>query len=229
VGLLDILNYATPTGVHTVPTELVGCWQRNWIRFGPDGELESQVHVVWLQTASGMGDLRVDPTQAPHETDSSCGITVVDESTKPYVTADWHDGPSGFSQQPVSSFPEKGWLTWDNPSIMRELAPSGAYVEEWERLPGSGGPTAHLISLDASTTTNLYVAGRYALLCVKSAEGDGIHEFSWAARSPGDDRLVIKLSTLPDRVGTALETDQRWSIESYSESEDFTAPAKTAT
>jgi len=218
MAFLDILKNATPTGVHTVPAELLGCWRRNWIQFGPDGELENQVHVIWLQTASGMGDVRIDPAQAPHETDSSCGITVVDESTTPYVTADWHDGPLGFSQQPVSSFPEKGWLTWDSPSIMRELAPSGVYVEEWERLAGSDGPTAHLVSPDASTTTNLYVAGRYALLCVKSAEQDGIHEFSWAARSRGDDRLVIELSTLPDRVGTALDTDRRWSVESCCES-----------
>ena len=218
MALLDVLNNATPTGVHTVPAELLGCWQRNWIQFGPDGELENQVHVVWLQTASGMADVRVDPTQAPHETDSSCGITVVDESTKPYVTADWHDGPSGFGQQTVSSFPEKGWLTWDSPSIMRELAPSGTYVEEWERLPGSGGPTAHLVAPDAPTTTNLYVAGRYALLCVKSAELDGLHEFSLAARSPGNDRLVIELSTLPGHVGVVLDLDQTWSIASYCES-----------
>lgn len=218
MALLDILNNATPTGVHTVPVELRGCWRRNWIQFGPDGELEHQVHVIWLQTASGMGDVRIDPAQAAHETDSSCGITVVDESTTPYVTADWHDGLSGFSQQPVSSFPEKGWLTWDSPSIMRELAPSGAYVEEWERLPGSGGPTAHLMASDAPMTTNLYVAGRYALLCVQSADPGGLHEFSWATRSPGNDRLVIELSTLPDHIGAVLDTDRAWSITSYCES-----------
>ncbi|MGY9083434.1 MAG: hypothetical protein ACKVK3_12565 [Acidimicrobiales bacterium] len=217
MALLDILNNAKPIGIHTVPARLLGCWRRNWIRFGADGELENQIRVIWLQTASGMGDVRIDPSQVSLETDSSCGITVVDELTTPYVTADWHDGPSGFAQQAVSNFPEKGWLTWDDPSILRELAPSGAYVEEWERLPGSDGPTAHLVAPAASTTTNLYVAGRYALLCVKSPEPDGLHEFSWAERSSDNNHLIIELSTLPQLVGTTLDIDRQWSIESYCE------------
>lgn len=211
-GLDMILRRDEPTGHQTVPDALMGCWRRNWIRFGAAGRPENDVSVVWLQTASGMGDLRVDPAQPAEQTDSSCGITVVDESTTPYVTADWIDGPSGFAQQAVSSYPEKGWLTWDSPSIMRELAPSGAYVEEWERLPDSGGPVAHLISTDSATTTNLYVAGQHALLAARSANAGGVHEYSWAVRSPSDDTYLIELSTIAELIGQQLRLDHAWEL-----------------
>lgn len=215
---LDILNNASERGNKTVPDALLGCWRRNWIQFGADGERERQVQVIWLQTSSGMADMRIDPAQARHEYDSSCGITVVDETTTPYVTADWLDGPFGFAQQAVPSFPEKGWLTWDSPSLMRELAPSGAYVEEWERLPDSSGPVAHLVALDAPTMTNLYIAGGHALLCEKSARDGGVHEFSWAQHSPGSSQFVIKLSTTNrGQVGQPLNLDRQWRLESYCE------------
>jgi len=217
VAVLDILDGAQECGDQTVPDALLGCWRRNWIRFGPDGRLERQVKVIWLQTRSGMADMRVDPDRAPPEFDSSCGITVVDETTTPHVTADWFDGAFGFAQQPVPSFPEKGWLVWESPSIMRELAPSGAYVEEWERLPGSLGQIAHLTAPDAPMTTNLYLAGSHALLCQKSATAGGVHEFSWARAVPGSNELMIELSTNPNQLGQPLHVNQQWHIESYCE------------
>lgn len=215
--LIGVLADATPTGESTVPAALVGCWRRNWIQFGPDGELERQVRVIWLQTASGMADVRIDPAQAPHETDSSCGITVVDQSTTPFATADWLDGSRGFAQQPVSNFPEKGWLDWQTPSLMRELAPSGAYIEEWERFDDSVGPTAQLSDLSATTRTNLYVAGSHVVLCSENPDAGGLHEFSWGRHSPGAESVTIDVSTVAARVGQPLGLDRPWSIESYCE------------
>lgn len=217
MSLHELLANAEPTGEHTVPNDLIGCWRRNWIRFGDNGERQSQTRVIWLQTASGMGDLRVDPGQAAHETDSSCGITVVDESTSPHITADWLDGASGFAQQLVSNFPEKGWLTWDSPSVMRELAPSGAYVEEWERFADSAGPTAHLIAIDAPGRVNLYVAGDHAMYCAQNLQPTGVHEFSWGRQVLETRTVVIELSTMPDRVGQTMDLDRPWHVESYCE------------
>jgi len=208
--LTQLIELAEPGGNQTVPDALLGCWRRNWIRFGDDGDLERDVTVIWLQTASGMADLRLDPTQAPEQTDSSCGITVVDESTTPHVTADWLDGESGFSQQPISSFPEKGWLRWDSDSIMKELAPSGSYVEEWEKLVDSGGTIAHFLAGDTPTTTNLYVCGRHVLLAVQRSESEAVHEYSYGVHSPGTDAVVIELSTLAHRVGQSMQLDLIW-------------------
>ena len=203
-------------GDQTVPDALLGCWRRNWIRFGDSdsglGDPDSRVTVIWLQTASGMGDLRIDPDQQPEETDSSCGITVV-ENTSPLVTADWQDGPTGFAQQAVSNFPEKGWLDWDSPTIMRELAPSGAYVEEWQKLPGSSGEITHLTAPDAPTLTNLYIAGRHYFLALQAAPSSAeipLHQFSYGVRPDLEAPVSVQLSTVSEVVGTSMNLDFDW-------------------
>jgi len=202
-----------PVGEQTVPTSLFGCWRRNWIQFGAAGP-ERDVTVIWLQTASGMGDLRLAPGQPMIESDSSCGITVV-EATEPFATADWLDGDTGFAQQSVSNFPEKGLLDWDGPNLMREMAPSGAYVEEWERLPDSSGPVTHLHATDAPTVTNLYVAGTHFFLAVKAADGDAVHEFSYGTLVATEEVPVVELSTVPARIGQPLAPSHDWSIVSH--------------
>ena len=206
----QLLHGVTPTGEQTVPDGLFGCWRRNWITVGPDGDPDRSVSVIWLQTASGMGDLRIDPAQEPTETDSSCGVTVVDETTTPHMTADWLDGDTGFSQQPESSFPEKGWLVWDSPTIMRELAPSGAYVEEWQRLAGSDDVVAHFVANDAATTTNLYIAGRHVFLARRRGAGEQLDEYSYGVRSAGTESVTVELSTIVSHVGASMPLDHDW-------------------
>jgi len=202
----------------TVPEALMGCWRRNWIRFGDDGELERDVSVIWLQTRSGMCDLRIDTTKPPAASDSSCGVTIVDQTTKPMVTAEWLDGDHGFAQQAVSNFPEKGWLTWDSPIIMRELAPSGAYVEEWERLPGSDGIVAHYQATTAGVRNNLYVAGSHVMHARERSGDEPVHEFSYGVRlspatsSPVHDEISIELSTRRERHGQLMDLDAEWQL-----------------
>ena len=218
--MLQDLLAGPPCGEQTVPDALLGCWRRNWIRFGDDGAEDTSVTVVWLQTASGMGDVRIDPTQQPHESDSSCGITVVDETTKPYMTADWLDGTTGFTQQPTSNFPEKGWLDWRRPTLLYELAPSGAYVEEWERLDDSTDLLAHLVAHDAATTTNLYIAGRHLFLAQRRGAGGTVDEYSYGRvgdpNDNGDDRYnnpaTIELSTIAEHTGLPMNLAYDWSV-----------------
>ena len=212
-SLPELLQVAIPeTGDQTVPTALLGCWRRNWIRFSDDGDLDDRVTVIWLQTASGMGDLRIDPKQQPHQTDSSCGITIVDESTSPYPTARWYDGDTGFAQQAVTSFPEAGWLDWHRATLMREMAPSGAYVEEWERLPGSTGPVVHAVATNAANSTNVYVAGQHVFMAVHRGDGEPIHEYSYGSGGCSDSSIDIKLSTRHERVGSAMQLDYDWKL-----------------
>ncbi len=126
------------------------------------------------------------------------------------MTADWADGDTGFAQQPVPSFPEKGWLAWDSTSIMRELAPSGAYVEQWERLDGSNGTAVHLVAGDAETTTNLYVAGSHAFFAARRTQLALVHEFSYGRLAPAADHVLIELSTRSDRLGQPMTLDFDW-------------------
>jgi len=200
-----------PFGTPSVPVSLFGCWRRNWIQF-EGRERSSEVTVIWLQTASGMGDLRLDPAQTPAESDSSCGITIVDDTIEP-ITADWQDGETGFGQQTQSNFPEKGWLDWETPDLLYERAPSGAYVEEWERLPGSAGAVAHLVSTD-TPLANLYLAGSHAFLAVHDPDGTGIHEYTYGTIDDG--QTISVYSTFPDRVGKPLRLDRPWQLVSAS-------------
>lgn len=217
--LAALLRSPVDFGPQTVPDALIGCWRRNWIRHG-DGEPRRDVHVVWLQTASGMGDVRIDPSRPPLLTDSSCGITVVDETTAPYPTARWEDGDHGFAQQPEPNFPEDGWLEWRSPTVMWERAPSGAYVEEWERLPYDHGTVVHLVAPASPGRTNLYIAGRHVFLAVERIESPGaqpLHEFSYATlrRSIDPASATIELSTIAERVGATMlvetvDLDHTW-------------------
>ena len=126
------------------------------------------------------------------------------------VTADWLDGPTGFAQQPVSNFPEKGLLTWDSASIMHERAPSGAYIEQWEKLPNSAGEIAHLTAPSAPTLTNLYIAGRHHFLAVQASAAATLHQFSYGVQSPSRDGVQIQQSTISSLVGTPMNLAYDW-------------------
>lgn len=233
----DGTNSTNSLAIPTAPRALMGCWRRNWIRFSTNinRKKEHHVSVIWLQTASGMGDLRIDPNQPLTETDSSCGITVVDESTTPYMTADWLNGETGFAQQAVSSFPEKGWLDWGcySDGVMYERAPSGAYVEEWEKLPDCGPIVEHYtctytpntvshtsrsasaggkacesdsvkgVASPTARRVNCYIAGVHHFLAVERGPGKQLHEFSYGVRSP-DGTVMVELSTVPECVGQPM-------------------------
>lgn len=161
-----------------------------------------------------MCDIRIDATKPPEATDSSCGITVVDQTTEPYMTAEWLDGQTGFAQQPVPSFPEKGWLHWASDTIVREYAPSGAYEEEWELLDGSRtGPIKHLTAHDTPTTTNLYVVGNHVMFACERGPDSPVSEFSYGVGSSNaglDGGVIVATSTLAERVGGRMNLDLDW-------------------
>ena len=163
---------------------MLGCWHRRYIRF-EDGTEDKSTRVIWLQTPSGLVDLRIsaerpdfserlqlsdcsnDELIALAEQDCSCGITILDETATPYPTARWEGGGSGFMQQPVINFPEDGWFEWkEEGTCMLEYAPSGAYEEDWRLQDNSQEFAIHLLCRDSETTTNLYIAGAHAVLAI---------------------------------------------------------------
>ena len=49
-------------GSVTVPKRLLGCWDRRYIRFS-DGTEDTSTRVLWVQTLSGVGDIRIPATR----------------------------------------------------------------------------------------------------------------------------------------------------------------------
>ena len=175
-------------GSVTVPTRLLGCWYRRYIRFS-DGTEDTSTRVIWVQTLSGVGDIRVAATRpdlrtrdgladcskeellALAEQDCFCGVTLFNSKAQPFPTASWPKESYLFRFQPVITFPEPGWMEWlEGGTCMIERAPSGAYVEDWRLQPGSQSFGAHLTQRDAPSLTCLYVAGDHAIFARNRSE-----------------------------------------------------------
>jgi hypothetical protein len=230
-----------------VDQRLVGCWRRAVIRFA-DGTVDDRSDVLWLQTFStAMADLRLaadrpaltavdsltdcsmEQLVALAGSDSSSGHTTVvpDHASPDGVIATWHAGADGVDFQPMTSFPEPGLLSWSaDGQIMTERAPSGAYDEQWHRLPGSDGPSGHVVT-DGAVRQGWYVVGDHAMYVrdrsVPVPSDRRIDELmstmdpsqrAWAEALVDcelsyallvDQRWIIQLSTLPWRQGAELE------------------------
>jgi hypothetical protein len=175
-------------GSATVPSRLIGCWERRYIRFS-DGTEDTTTRVIWVQTLSGVGDIRIRAARpnlrarkgladcskedllALAEQDCFCGVTLFDSNAQPFPTASWPKESYLFRFQPVITFPEPGWMEWlEGGTCMIERAPSGAYVEDWRLQPGSKSFAAHLTQRDASPPTCLYVAGDHAIFARNRSE-----------------------------------------------------------
>jgi hypothetical protein len=232
-------------GSATVPKDMIGCWERSYIRFS-DGTEDRATRVIWLQTPSGVADIRIagsrpnltgrggladcstDELLKLAEQDCFCGITLFDPDASPFPTASWPKEAYLFRFQPVITFPEPGWIEWQEAgTCMIERAPSGAYEEDWRLQSGSRSFAAHLTKRDAATTTCLYVAGEHAIYARNRRvalpphktllelahdaryESDRLEElvdceFSYARRAQAGDDYDIVLSTLPWREGKPL-------------------------
>lgn len=224
-----------------------GCWKRAWIQFA-DGTVDDSSRVVWLQTPSLMVDVRIGSDRpdltgraGAHEctfdellaiagSDGSsgyteCGAVVTDAGGPRSATATWHTRGHGVNFQPVSAFPEPGLMSWsDDGTVMIERAPSGAYVENWQLVPGSRDP----LTVAEFDDRRVYRAGDVAVLVRDRPTPvprlarlpDLLHEyqhdrpaiealldceFSVAQRHDSD--WVITASTLPWREGQVLDVD----------------------
>lgn len=232
-------------GSATVPEKMIGSWERLYIR-SADGTEDKTTRVIWLQTLSGVGDIRIPATRPDMrkrkgfgdcskdellklaEQDCFCGVTLFEPDAKPFPTARWPKEAYLFRFQPVITFPEPGWIEWQNSgTCMIEKAPSGAYEEDWRLQPESRSFAAHLTKRDAASTTCLYIAGEHAIYArnrienlpsdktllelARDAQYDRCRleklvdcEFSYARRAQPGDEYKIVVSTLPWREGQPL-------------------------
>ena len=229
-----------------VPGLLRGCWRRNWIRYA-DGTVDDTSTVVWLQLESLVADLRVpadhaeladrgslagcsiDDLRRLATGESSSGLTLcspvdVDDDGVRRATAEWPDCESGIAFQPVGAYPEPGLLEWSaDGSVMIERAPSGAYVERWQRMPGTEAPLARRILTDGG---ELYLAGvcavfvgdrpvpvpRQERLDVLVAEAgddratlEALVDCEFSLLQQRDGAYVVTASTHPWRIGEVID------------------------
>ena len=174
-----------------------------------DGTSDTDSLVVWLQLDSAMVDVRIPvDSDDPFTCEASTGYTTCTSIETGCdgirrATAEWHTrGPDDIAIHPVSAFPEPGLLEWnDDGSVMIERAPSGAYVEEWHRLPGS---TERLIERRTDVSHRVYVAGDLAVV-VNDDRSDAKSPFDveFAICEPirNESTWRIVASTLPGRIG----------------------------
>src|SRR5664279_1402118 len=181
MDVLENESNAFVRGTTTVPKEMIGCWERRYIRFR-DGSEDTTTRVIWLQTLSGVGDIRIAASRPDMRgkcglqdctreellelanQDCFCGITLFHPTAQPRPTADWPREAYLFRFQPVITFPEPGWIEWkESGTCMIENAPSGAYEEDWRLQKRSRLFAAHLRKRNSATTTCLYVAGDHAI------------------------------------------------------------------
>ena len=169
--------------------------------------------MLWLQLESAMVDVRI-PVEM--EDPSSCEASTGRTRCTPVetggdgirrATAEWHtSGPDDIAPHPVSAFPEPGLLEWnEDGSVMIERAPSGAYVEELQRVPASAG---RLVEDRTDSRHRLHAAGDLAVVVTDDRGDDGSpFEVEFAICEPADDRSrwQIVASTLPGRIREGLD------------------------
>ena len=178
-----------------------------------DGTSDTDSLVVWLQLDSSMVDVRIPvDIDNPLTCEASTGRTICTpiETGADGIrraTAEWHTrGPDDIAIHPDSAFPEPGLLKWnEDGSVMIERAPSGAYVEEWHRVPRS---VDRLIEHRTDSRHRLYAAGDLAVVVTDDRGDDqSLFEVEFAICESVDDRSRWRIvaSTLPGRIGEGLD------------------------
>lgn len=230
----------------SVPKVLQGAWRRARIEFA-DGTVDDTSTVLWLQFPRRMVDVRFEAGRAElrsrnglsgcsredllqlARSDSSSGFTICSPlamtvNNMRTATAEWFStGEGDVSFQPFTSFPEPGIVEWnDDGSIMIERAPSGAYIEEWRRVPGTPGASS-IVDAEGHTRFTMgpfvvFVEERRAHLDVDRPLEEQILaeenldraqalldcEFTLAERN-ADGETVVTASTHPWRIGDRLD------------------------
>jgi len=197
-----------------VPDLLLGAWKRTSI-VNEDGSSDTDSIVVWLQLESAMVDVRIpaemdDPLACEASTGhTTCTPVETGLDGIRRATAEWHTrGPRDIAIHPVSAFPEPGLLEWnEDGSVMIERAPSGAYVEEWHRLPGS---TERLAEHQVDIGNRIYLAGDLAVVVTDTrCETQSPFDVEFAICEPdaGNKNWQIVASTLPGRIGEGISVN----------------------
>lgn len=157
--------------MNTVPERYRGVWVRTLLQ--TPNERDERTFVRWLQTGLWHADLRVPETARlcpqPAGDDLAtqagfCGITRIDQPL-PHG-AEVCTWLRRFDYQPPRSTPDAGHMVFETPDRLIETGVHGHYLEVWERLPDSLGPSIVLKGPEDEAEhapTFVLIAGRYMM------------------------------------------------------------------
>jgi hypothetical protein len=165
-----------------VPAWTLGCFHRRSIVYATGAD-DTLTKVVWVQSHTMTGDLRIPPGRPriaaddrPEDMDHATltRLAAAEGSTGETCWQDgmmsWNWGPS---VQPYDKWAEPALLRRVGASLI-EFAPSGIYVEDWRHQPSAAGPIGALRLLGEKGTDghvtplsgHIVFAGDHAIQCI---------------------------------------------------------------
>lgn len=205
-----------------MPDWVLGCFRRRSITFFT-GEEDARTEVIWLQSRGLTADFRRSPPRVAAASQAALSELGLDDLVAlarvegGFARTRWDGELMHWSDwtalQTHAKWPEPGRLTRVG-GCMVELAPSGAYVEDWRFQPCGGGPLIGLElldELDAGDGTLLHrgggliVCGEHAAFVRGRAEplpeGERLEDFVRA--HAGDAAALARAFSLDASYGTA--------------------------
>lgn len=142
-----------------VPPRYLGVWRRSLLRTPDRTDATSWVH--WLQTEHWHGDLRVPADGNRRLAQGFGGLTTVaqPDPARPEVCT-WH---RHIDLEPPRPTPDEGHMVFEGDDRVVETGVHGPYLEVWERVPESLGPTLALVRGPAHAPELFLIAGRCAM------------------------------------------------------------------
>jgi hypothetical protein len=179
VHLYELTTLGLEPPVARVQAWTLGCFQRRSITFF-DGREEGRTQVVWLQSHGATADFR-RPPGTPSLADRRDLLALGPAELRLLARVEGgfarsrHDGAlmhwtDWVSFQTHARWPEPGRLARVGGCLI-ELAPSGAYVEDWRLQPGVDGPLIglHLLEERDARTGEVLHAGGGLIVCGRHA------------------------------------------------------------
>jgi hypothetical protein len=215
----------------SVPEWVLGCFRRRSITFFT-GEEDACTEVIWLQSRGLTADFRRTPPRVSVACQAALSALGLDELSAlarvegGFARTRWDGELMHWSDwtalQTHAKWPEPGRLARVG-RCMVELAPSGAYVEDWRLQPCRGGPLIGLELIDerdASDGTLLHRGGGL-IVCGEHAgfvrgrpeplpEGERLEDFVRA--HAGDPAALAHAFALDASYGTAAAVKDAFTV-----------------
>lgn len=222
--LFDLPSLGLESVATRVPAWSLGCFRRRSITFF-DGREDQHTEVVWLQSHGATADFRRPP--GTPRLAGPADLTALGPAellrlarVEGGFARSRHDGSlmswsDWTSFQTHAKWPEPGRLTRVGGCLV-ELAPSGAYVEDWRVQPGGDGPLIALHLLDERDAGSgellhagggLLVCGRHAA-CVRGRPAplpEGTRLEQTLAAAAGDAPALARIFSFDAAYGVAAE------------------------
>lgn len=187
MNLHELLARHAQRPTHSVPDWMLGYFKRYAISFA-DGTTDLQTNVCWIQSRNFTIDLRLPITSQQVAAKKWADYSADELNTLANyegweALCDWQDETLSWRQTDCSLQLHNRWT---EPGVLKrfgncmiELAPSGAYVEDWRLQPSAPGPLVGLRLIEERDLETgvvrhrgggLIICGEYAALVLGRAQ-----------------------------------------------------------